>query len=119
MRRRSKTPDHFPLSIGARIGNLVIHAILMLGAVFMILPMVWMLATSFKPATEIAVWPPVLLPVAPTLANYTGIFEVAPFARFFLNSAGLSIGTTLSVALTFIVLGFTLVQFRLARSQEA
>src|SRR6266702_1160583 len=94
MRRRSKTPDRFPRSVGARIGNLVVHAILMLGAVFMILPMVWMLATSFKPATEIAVWPPVLLPVAPTLANYTGIFEVAPFARFFLNSAGLSIGAT-------------------------
>ena len=58
MRRRRKTPEHFPLSIGARIGNLLIHAILMLGAVFMVLPMVWMLATSFKPATEIAIWPP-------------------------------------------------------------
>ena len=70
MRRRSKTQQGFPLSVGARIGNFVVHAILMIGAAFMILPMVWMLATSFKPATEIAVWPPVLLPVAPTLASY-------------------------------------------------
>jgi multiple sugar transport system permease protein len=112
MRRRSKTPEHFPLSVGARIGNLLIHAILMIGAVFMILPMVWMLATSFKPATEIAVWPPVLLPVAPSLANYTGIFEVAPFARFFINSAGLSIGATLSVAVTSLLAGAVFAKYR-------
>ena len=48
-------------------------------ACFMVLPMLWMLATSFKPPPEIAVWPPRLLPQAPTLANYTGMFEVAPF----------------------------------------
>jgi multiple sugar transport system permease protein len=112
MRRRNKTPEHFPLSLGARIGSLLVHAILMIGAVFMVLPMVWMLATSFKPAPEIAVWPPVLMPVAPTLANYTGIFEVAPFARYFLNSAGLSIGATLSVALTSLIAGAVFAKYR-------
>jgi multiple sugar transport system permease protein len=110
--RRGKTPKHFPKSIGARIGNFLIHAVLMLGAIFMILPMVWMLATSFKPATEIAIWPPRLLPLAPTLANYTGIFEVAPFGRFFLNSAGLSIVATLSVALTSLVAGAVFAKYR-------
>jgi multiple sugar transport system permease protein len=112
MRRRSKIRDHFPLTVGARIGNLVVHAVLMLGAVFMILPMVWMLATSFKPPTEIAIWPPLLLPVAPTLANYAGIFEVAPFARFFLNSTGLSIGATLSVAVTSLLAGAIFAKYR-------
>ena len=110
--RRDKTPNHFPKSVGARIGNFLIHAVLMLGAIFMILPMVWMLATSFKPATEIAIWPPRLLPLAPTLANYTGIFEVAPFGRFFLNSAGLSIVATLSVALTSLVAGAVFAKYR-------
>jgi len=110
--RRGKTPKHFPKSIGARIGNFLIHAVLMLGAIFMILPMVWMLATSFKPATEIAIWPPRLLPLVPTLANYTGIFEVAPFGRFFLNSAGLSIVATLSVALTSLVAGAVFAKYR-------
>jgi multiple sugar transport system permease protein len=110
--RRDKTPNHFPKSVGARIGNFLIHAVLMLGAIFMILPMVWMLATSFKPATEIAIWPPRLLPLAPTLANYTGIFEVAPFGRFFLNSAGFSIVATLSVALTSLVAGAVFAKYR-------
>jgi multiple sugar transport system permease protein len=112
MRRRSKTPDQFQTSTGARLLNIVVHAILMLGAVFMILPMVWMLATSFKPAAEIAVWPPRLLPEAPTLANFTGIFEVAPFARFFLNSTGISLIATASVAVTSLMAGAIFAKYR-------
>ena len=92
--------------------TILAHAVLMLGAVFMILPMVWMLATSFKPLMEIAVWPPLLLPVEPTLANYTGIFEVAPFARFFVNSTFLSLGATLSVAVTSLLAGAVFAKYR-------
>jgi multiple sugar transport system permease protein len=90
----------------------LLHAILMLGAVFMILPMVWMLATSFKPPTEIAIWPPRLLPEAPTLANYTGIFQVAPFGRFFLNSTGMSLVATASVAVTSLLAGAVFAKYR-------
>jgi multiple sugar transport system permease protein len=99
-------------SPGARIANLAIHAILLLGAVFMVLPMVWMLATSFKPAPEIAIWPPHLFPEAPTIANYTGIFEVAPFGRYFLNSVGMSVVATLSVCLTSLVAGAVFAKYR-------
>lgn len=99
-------------STGARVLHVLVHGILMLGAIFMILPMLWMLSTSFKPPTEIAVWPPELLPRAPTLANYTGIFEVAPFGRFFVNSAGLSIVATLSVAVTSLVAGAVFAKYR-------
>ena len=103
--RRETSTDYFRRSIGARILTLLAHGILMLGAVFMVLPMIWMLATSFKPATEIVIWPPQLLPQAPTLANYTGIFEVAPFARFFANSLGISLVATVSVAITSLLAG--------------
>ena len=89
----------------ARVFTALCHAVLALGAIFMILPMLWMLSTSFKPPTEVSLWPPHLLPQAPTLANYTGIFEVAPFGRFFLNSAGLSLAATLSVGITSLVAG--------------
>src|SRR5438132_11067778 len=77
--------------IGVRALNALAHALLALGAVFMILPMLWMLSTSFKAPPEIPLWPPHLLPQAPTLANYTGIFEVAPFGRSFLNCAPLAL----------------------------
>jgi multiple sugar transport system permease protein len=105
MQRRSRP-------LGARILTGLTHAILLLGAVFMVLPMLWMLATSFKPAPEVAVWPPILLPQAPTLANYAGVFETAPFARFFANSMGLSLVSTASVAVTSLLAGTVFAKYR-------
>ena len=49
-------------SVRLALGTLLAHAVLMVGAVVMVMPMLWMLATSFKPPTEIAIWPPVFLP---------------------------------------------------------
>jgi multiple sugar transport system permease protein len=100
------------MGIAARGLNLLAHTILVMGAVFMVLPILWMLMTSFKPATEIAVWPPHLLPDAPTLSNYTGIFEVAPFGRFFLNSVGISLIATVSVAVTSLLAGAVFAKYQ-------
>jgi len=99
-------------SIGARLLTGLAHAILLLGAIFMVLPMLWMLATSFKPAPEIAVWPPVWLPQAPTLENYSGVFETAPFGRFFINSVGMSLVATLSVMVTSLLAGAVFAKYR-------
>src|SRR5216684_6987731 len=105
MRRKRK-------SVGARLLTGLAHAMLLLGAVVMVMPMLWMLATSFKPAPEIAVWPPVLLPQAPTLANYSGVFETAPFGRFFANSVGMSLVATLSVMVTSLLAGGVFAKYR-------
>ena len=92
-------------TIWARLWVALVHCILMAGALLMVLPMLWMLATSFKPPAEIAVWPPRWLPAAPTWDNYLGIFKTAPFARFFLNSVGTSVVATIAVCLTSLVAG--------------
>ncbi|HET6235776.1 MAG TPA: carbohydrate ABC transporter permease [Acetobacteraceae bacterium] len=95
-----------------QVGALLIHAILIVGAAFMLLPMVWMLATSFKPPPEIAVWPPHLLPSAPTLENYTGLFQAAPFLRFFGNSVFISVASTISVVITSLIAGAVFAKYR-------
>jgi multiple sugar transport system permease protein len=105
MRRKRK-------SMGARLLTGLAHVILLLGGIFMILPMLWMLATSFKPAPEIAVWPPVWLPQAPTMENYSGVFETAPFGRFFINSVGMSLVATLSVMVTSLLAGAVFAKYR-------
>ncbi len=98
--------------LAGRVTSALIHAVLMSGAALMVLPMVWMLATSLKSAPEIAVWPPHLLPRAPTFENFVGIFEVAPFARFFANSVGISLVATLSVAVTSLLAGTVFAKYR-------
>ncbi len=96
----------------ARIGRFAVHAVLMAGSLLMIMPMLWMVATSFKPPTEIALWPPHFLPQAPTFENYTGAFAAASFGRFFLNSVGLSLVATLSAAITSLVAGTVFAKYR-------
>jgi multiple sugar transport system permease protein len=95
-----------------RIGAVLIHAILIAGAVFMLLPMIWMLATSFKPGSEIIVWPPRLLPQMPTLDNYRGLFAAAPFLQFFGNSVFLSVASTISVVITSAIAGAVFAKYR-------
>jgi multiple sugar transport system permease protein len=98
--------------LGVWVLKAMAHGILALGAVFMILPMLWMLSTSFKPPPEIPLWPPHLIPRLPTLANYTGIFAAAPFGRFFLNSALMSLVATASVMVTSLLAGAVFGKYR-------
>ncbi len=104
MKRRSK--------LLGRIGVLAVHCVLMAGALVMVMPMLWMLATAFKPAPEIALWPPVFLPQAPTFENFTGAFETAPFGRFFLNSLFIAGVGTISVIVTSLVAGTVFAKYR-------
>ena len=90
---------------GAKIATFAAHAVLMLGAVVMVMPMLLMVATSLKPPAEIALWPPVFFPRSPSFQNFTGAFAAAPFGRFFLNSVLIATISTFSVALTSLVAG--------------
>lgn len=102
---RRRRPGEWALKV-------IAHGVVALGAIFMILPMLWMLSTSFKPPPEIPLWPPHLIPRLPTLANYTGIFAAAPFGRFFLNSALMSLVATASVMATSLVAGAVFAKYR-------
>jgi len=62
------------------------HLILLLGAIFWLLPFFWMVSTALKPVAEIFSPNVTLLPVNPTLDNYTKVWASSPFARYLLNS---------------------------------
>jgi multiple sugar transport system permease protein len=71
-----------------------LYAVLLVGAVIMLLPFVWMVSASLKPQPEIFQYPDELLPREPTLAAYGDVWERIPFARFFLNSVVFAGGVT-------------------------
>ncbi len=98
--------------VRAHVSALLVHCVLGLGAVFMLLPMLWMLATSFKLPGEIAAWPPRLLPQTPTLANYSGLFQAAPFLRFIANSTFYSVVATISCVVTSMFAGAVFAKYR-------
>jgi ABC-type glycerol-3-phosphate transport system permease component len=77
-----------------------LYAALTLGALFMLLPLVWMLLTSLKTFPEILRHPPVWLPAAPHWENYRTVWEGFAFQRFFLNSVFVAVMVIAGTVLT-------------------
>jgi multiple sugar transport system permease protein len=70
----------------SRLSKIVFYLVLILFALFFLLPLFWMVVTAFKPFEE---WlNPNWIPVNPTLENFTSIFndKSLPVVNWFFNS---------------------------------
>lgn len=63
-------------------------------AVLVLVPVVWMTFSAFKPEKEIISWPPTFIPAAFTLQNFTDVQDRINILRYMLNSAIYAGGTT-------------------------
>jgi multiple sugar transport system permease protein len=62
------------------------HLVLFPLAFLMLIPMIWMIITSFQTLNETRHFPPILVPSSIQWQNYTEVLQRAPFARWFLNT---------------------------------
>ncbi len=79
------------------LGRIGLYAVLVVVALFFLLPLLWMFSTAFKPFQE---WlTPNWVPRAPTLENFTSIFNdpSIPVLRWFFNSLLIAISFTVLV----------------------
>ncbi len=86
--------------------EILTHALLLMGALAMLLPFAWMISTSLKSKAATFVTPPQLLPADPTFANYVSVFESAPMDRFLMNSVFVSSLSTLLLVLFAAMSGY-------------
>ena len=84
--------------------------ILFLGAVVMVMPIVFMLSTSFKWPHEI--YNLMIIPDDPTIENYTYVLEDGRFYKWFINSLIVATITTISAVIFDSLVGYTLCKFR-------
>lgn len=84
-----------------RLGRILTYALLVVVALIVLMPVLWMLSTSFKPKSQWFLPEIYWIPKTFTLANYTRILDnpALPMGRWFLNSVGVS------VAITALILG--------------
>ncbi len=78
-------------------GRIITLVASVLVALFVALPLYWMVATSFKSTKDVSASPPQYLPLHPTGANYSSAFSQYNFGRYIVNSAVVSIIATLLV----------------------
>src|SRR5438270_8515785 len=87
-----------------------IYIALIVGAVVMIGPFIFLVSTALMPDTYVLTIPPTFIPVHPTLQNFVDVWSGQNFAHYFLNS--LIVAST-STAIT--VLFSSMLAFAFAR----
>jgi multiple sugar transport system permease protein len=80
--------------------RLLLHVVLIVGAVAMALPFAWMLFSSFKPLGEIFIQPPKLLPQDWNAQGYRTALGGADFVRGFWNTTYIAVTVTAVSLLT-------------------
>jgi multiple sugar transport system permease protein len=100
--------------VGYTLGSWLLAVFLIPTAILMLMPFVWMVATSLKSAGAVFEYPPNFIPNPIEWGNYQRIFEVLPFARFFLNSLFVASAVTLLQLITcsMAAYAFARLQFR-------
>jgi multiple sugar transport system permease protein len=83
-----------------RTGEYLIRALLVVLAALWVIPLIWILAMSFKPNDVLMMSTAGLLPIPFTTKNFTDILFVSMTPRWLFNSAVVALGTT---ALTLVV----------------
>ena len=66
--------------------KILIHIALILGTLFMVIPFVWMVLTSFKTLPESIQVPPKIMPKSFNLKSYSDVLTLLPFLTFYLNT---------------------------------
>lgn len=92
-----------------RIALVVALAVL---AVPFVVPTVWMVASSFKPLSEIFQSPPTLFTSSPTLDAYVEAFTFQPFAQQYFNSVYIAVVVTSVTLLVSSLAGYAFARVR-------
>lgn len=85
---------------------------LLVFALYVLAPFVWMLSISFKPPEEIFAKSLSLLPILPTIENYTMIFNFIPYPRYFANSLIVALVSTSISLVVSTLAGYSFSRFR-------
>ncbi|MEO5825925.1 MAG: carbohydrate ABC transporter permease, partial [Gemmatimonadales bacterium] len=92
--------------------RVLLHLVLVIGAVLAATPLLWMVSASFMPAGSANASPPPLVPSAPTLEHYRALFTSLNLGRYFINSLVISIGGTLLAVTITGLAGFAFAKLR-------
>jgi len=76
------------------LGRALLYSTVILVLAAFMFPFAWMVSVGLKPANELYVFPPYLVPRAPTLDNFAAAINNPQFLRYALNSVVVASGTT-------------------------
>ena len=88
------------------VAEVVKYAILIAGAIFTLLPFLWMILSALKTPSEINAIPPTFFPKVPQFSNFAEAWKAAPFPRYILNTLIVTIISTAGVLVTTVLAAY-------------
>ena len=103
-----------PQRLARRANRALVYLILTIGALFTLLPFVWMILTSFKTSGEIIRVPPTFFPEKWTLQSYITILTdpKVPLGDFYTNSVFVTFSRVFATLFTSSLAGYIFCKFR-------
>ena len=92
-------------------GKVIIYLLLVFFALVFLLPIVWIVFSSFKTAGELFAWPPSLLGEHPTVDNYLLALEEGDFVQYFVNTVFVSIVATILTVIVNVKAGYVFAKY--------
>ena len=80
--------------------NYFTYIILIFGSFFMLMPLVWLVRSSFMELNQIFIFPPVWIPEPITFENYPGVFDAVPFLKYFINTFTILIPSVVGIVIS-------------------
>jgi multiple sugar transport system permease protein len=94
------------------IGRVSTHTLLILVAVMMIFPLVWLLSSSLKTPPQQVKWPPEFIPNPFYPQNYVLLFSLSPMGTYLLNSAKIAILSVFGMCFSSSLAAFAFARMR-------
>jgi ABC-type glycerol-3-phosphate transport system permease component len=95
------------------VGPSLQYLVLIMGAIVLLVPLVWTISTSLKTMDQLALWPPPLLPQPVAWDNYIHVFQAVPLGQYFLNTMIIEVCVEIGALVTcsFVAYGFARTTF--------
>ena len=94
-----------------KLTHAAIYVLLAVLCFVFLMPIVWVVFSSFKPAGELFTWPPSLLGKHPSLDNYVLALSEGNFVRYFTNTVFVSVVATILTVVVNVMAGYVFAKY--------
>ncbi len=89
------------------------YSCIIIGAISMLIPFLWMICISLMTDSQIFSYPPEFMPSPIMWTNYTDVFNTIPLVRYFLNSVFVALITVLGQIVFATLSGYAFARFQI------
>lgn len=85
---------------------MIVHLLLIAGAIVFLFPFLWMLSTALKPIEQVMTLPPRWIPKPILWRNFIEVFKTVPFLKYTINTLYVSVLTIIGTLISSSLVGY-------------